>query len=62
MYSTPDALARQAGARAVIVPLKVWAEKGVDDYFALVDLWLDRLLATVRSSGSRIDKDGRRGL
>ena len=36
-------VAERTGARAVIVPEHVGGAEGVDDYFALVDLWVDRL-------------------
>jgi ABC-type Zn uptake system ZnuABC Zn-binding protein ZnuA len=43
-------VAKRTGAEAVIVPLYVGGAKGVDDYFALVDHWTDRL---VRAAGKR---------
>ncbi len=44
-------VAERAGARAVIVPLYVGGEKGIDDYFKLVDLWVDSLLQAGRQTG-----------
>ncbi|RMH21641.1 MAG: zinc ABC transporter substrate-binding protein [Gemmatimonadetes bacterium] len=38
-----EAVARRGNAHAVIVPLFPGAEPGVEDYFDLVDLWVDRL-------------------
>jgi hypothetical protein len=38
-------VAGRVGARAVIVPLYVGGEQGVDDYCSLVDHWIDQLLA-----------------
>jgi len=40
-----DYLASETGAHKAIVPIDVGAEAGAKDYFALVDLWIDRLLA-----------------
>jgi zinc/manganese transport system substrate-binding protein len=40
-----DYLATETGAHKAIVPIDVGAEAGVQDYFALVDLWIDKLLA-----------------
>ena len=37
-------VAAAVDAKAVIVPMHVAGEPGVDDYFALVDLWINRLL------------------
>jgi len=37
------AVASKVGAAAVIVPLYVDAAEGIEDYFDLVDLWVDRL-------------------
>ncbi len=37
-------VAKKVGAKAVIVPMYVNGEKGVDSYFKLVDLWIERLL------------------
>ncbi len=38
-------LATETGAHKAIVPIDVGAEAGAKDYFALVDLWIDKLLA-----------------
>jgi zinc/manganese transport system substrate-binding protein len=40
-----DYLANETGAHKAIVPIDVGVEAGAKDYFALVDLWIDRLLA-----------------
>ena len=40
-----DYLAQETGAHKAIVPIDVGASAGAADYFALVDLWIDRLLA-----------------
>jgi zinc/manganese transport system substrate-binding protein len=39
-------VAQRVGAVPVIVPLYIGGEKGVDDYFGLVDLWTERFVAT----------------
>ena len=41
-----DYLAHETGARKVVVPIDVGAEAGAKDYFALVDLWIDKLVAS----------------
>ncbi len=42
--TTPRRIEARTGTKAVFVTLDVWGEPGVDDYFKLVDLWIDRLL------------------
>ena len=37
-------VAEETGARPVIVPTYVEGERGIDTYFKLVDIWLDRML------------------
>jgi zinc/manganese transport system substrate-binding protein len=44
-------VAGRVDAEAVIVPLYVGGAKGVDDYFKLVDYWIDGLLAAAASKG-----------
>jgi ABC-type Zn uptake system ZnuABC Zn-binding protein ZnuA len=44
-------VAEKVGAAPVIVPLYVGGAPGADDYFALVDLWVDRLLDAARRTG-----------
>jgi ABC-type Zn uptake system ZnuABC Zn-binding protein ZnuA len=46
-----DYLASETGAHKAIVPIDVGAEAGVKDYFALVDLWIERLLAAETDAG-----------
>ena len=41
-----DYLARETGVHKVVVPIDVGAEAGAKDYFELVELWLERLLAS----------------
>jgi len=48
-------VASRVDAEAVIVPLYVGGNEGVDDYFALVDCWVNSLLDAAR----RIDKRGK---
>jgi ABC-type Zn uptake system ZnuABC Zn-binding protein ZnuA len=38
-------VANRVGAEAVIVPLYVGGMEGIEDYFQLVDYWIDSLLA-----------------
>jgi zinc/manganese transport system substrate-binding protein len=44
-------VARRVDAVPVIVPLYVGGEKGVDDYFRLVDLWVERMVAAAVAVG-----------
>lgn len=44
-------VADRVGAEAVIVPLLVGGKKGVDDYFELVDCWVNGLLAAAERKG-----------
>jgi len=44
-------VASRVGAEPVIVPLYVGGAPGATDYFALVDLWIDRLLAAAEEAG-----------
>jgi ABC-type Zn uptake system ZnuABC Zn-binding protein ZnuA len=46
-----ETVAGRVGATAVIVPLYVGGVDGVDDYFALVDYWLDHILAAATDAG-----------
>lgn len=48
--SQVDRVAARTGARAVVVPEHVAGAEGVDDYFALVDLWVDRLSEAFRAA------------
>lgn len=42
-----DLLARQSGAQVVVVPGGIGAEKGLDDYFDLMNAWVDRIAAAL---------------
>jgi zinc/manganese transport system substrate-binding protein len=44
-----ETVARRGGARLVRVPLAPGAQEGVDDYFQLVDMWVDGLAAAFQS-------------
>jgi zinc/manganese transport system substrate-binding protein len=44
-------VAARTDAVPVIVPLYVGGEPGVDDYFELFDLWVERLLAAAKQTG-----------
>lgn len=48
-----ERVASRTGAQAVLVPLHEGGEEGIDDYFALVDLWVTRLAAAFRRAGNR---------
>ena len=44
-------VANRVGAKAVIVPLYVGGEAGVNDYFQLVDYWIDGLISAYSEKG-----------
>ena len=48
--SAADYLAEKTGARAVVVPIDVGSEVGVEDYFALIDRVLDELVRSETST------------
>mgnify|MGYP000045958032 CR=1 FL=1 len=41
--SKPQMIADRTGITPVVVPMSVGGEPGVDSYFDLVDLWVERL-------------------
>ncbi len=45
--TTPKRIEERTGAKALFVTLDVGGEEGVDDYFSLIDFWLDSLLEGV---------------
>ena len=45
-------VAERGGAETVIVPLYPGGAEGVDDYFTLVDRWVERLAEAFRASAS----------
>jgi len=44
-----ETVAARVNADPVIVPLYVGGEKGVESYFDLVNLWVERLLRAARN-------------
>jgi len=50
---TPNAVARETGARVVVLLPSVGGEKGVDDYLQLFDHNLGTLAAAIRETGAR---------
>ena len=44
-------VANKVGAEPVIVPLYVGGQDGIDDYFALTDLWVNSLLNAAKKQG-----------
>lgn len=50
-----ERVAARTGATAVIVPHHVAGEPGVDDYFTLIDTWVNRLGAAFENARSRTD-------
>jgi zinc/manganese transport system substrate-binding protein len=48
--SLPERIAREGGARVVVLPNQVRGEKGVSDYFTLVDHVLGQMLAALAPS------------
>ena len=47
-----ERVASRTGAVALVVPEHVHGEAGIDDYFALVDAWVERLSAAFEASSS----------
>jgi ABC-type Zn uptake system ZnuABC Zn-binding protein ZnuA len=50
---TPESVARETGARLVVLLPSVGGEKGVDDYIELFDYNLERLVAAIKQAGAR---------
>jgi ABC-type Zn uptake system ZnuABC Zn-binding protein ZnuA len=50
---TPNAVARETGAKVVVLLPSVGGVKGVDDYLALFDHNVQQLLAAIRETGAR---------
>jgi ABC-type Zn uptake system ZnuABC Zn-binding protein ZnuA len=48
-----ERVASRGGIQALIVPEHVAGAKGVDDYFALIDLWVSRLAQVFQASATR---------
>jgi zinc/manganese transport system substrate-binding protein len=47
----PKRIARESGARVVVLPNQVRGEPEIDDYFELIDHVLDAMLATLQGTG-----------
>jgi zinc/manganese transport system substrate-binding protein len=50
---TPNAVARETGAKVVVLLPSVGGEKGVDDFIKLFDYDLDTLVAAIKETGAR---------
>jgi ABC-type Zn uptake system ZnuABC Zn-binding protein ZnuA len=53
--SQVERVASRTGVQAVIVPLHEGGEEGINDYFALVDAWVNRLVTAFQAAPSEID-------
>ncbi len=47
----PRRIGREGGAQVVVLPNQVRGEKGVNDYFSLIDHALDQMVAALKSGG-----------
>jgi zinc/manganese transport system substrate-binding protein len=50
--SLPARIARESGARVVVLPNQVRGEAAIDDYFSLIDHVLEALLANLKEAGA----------
>jgi zinc/manganese transport system substrate-binding protein len=50
---TPESVARETGAKVVVLLPSVGGEKGVDDYIKLFDADVNKLLAAIKETGAR---------
>jgi zinc/manganese transport system substrate-binding protein len=50
---TPQSVARETGAKVVVLLPSVGGEKGVDDYIKLFDYDIDKLLAAIKETGAK---------
>jgi zinc/manganese transport system substrate-binding protein len=50
---TPQSIARETGAKVLVVPPSVGGEKEITDYFKLFDYDVDLLVAAVKETGAR---------
>ena len=50
---TPNAVARETGAKVVVLLPSVGGEKGVDDYIKLFDYDVDKLVSAIKETGAR---------
>jgi zinc/manganese transport system substrate-binding protein len=50
---TPQSIARETGARVVVMPPSVGGEKGITDYISLFDHDLELLVSAIRETGAK---------
>jgi ABC-type Zn uptake system ZnuABC Zn-binding protein ZnuA len=50
---TPNSIARETGARVLVLPPSVGGEKDITDYIALFDHDVDLLVRTIKETGAR---------
>jgi zinc/manganese transport system substrate-binding protein len=50
---TPNAIARETGARVLVLPPSVGGEPAIKDYLALFDTVLGRIVAAIKETGAR---------
>jgi zinc/manganese transport system substrate-binding protein len=50
---TPNAVARETGAKVVVLLPSVGGEKGADDYIKLFDYDVDKLVSAIKETGAR---------
>lgn len=50
---TPDSIARETGAKVVVMPPSVGGEKGITDYFGLFDHDVALLVSAIEATGAR---------
>jgi ABC-type Zn uptake system ZnuABC Zn-binding protein ZnuA len=50
---TPNSIARETGARVVVLPPSVGAEKEITDYLRLFDYDLELLVRAIRETGAK---------
>ncbi len=50
---TPNSIARETGARVLVLPPSVGGEKDITDYIALFDHDVDLLVRTIKETGAK---------
>ena len=50
---TPNSIGRETGAKVVVLPPSVGAEKEITDYLKLFDYDLDLLVKAIKETGAR---------
>jgi zinc/manganese transport system substrate-binding protein len=50
---TPNSIARETGARALVLPPSVGGEKEITDYIKLFDVILERIVTAIRETGAK---------